>query len=233
MMTLPSASGGGVTMIAARLREAIEDGVYGHGERLPAERDLAMHFSASRTTVRAALRQLEEGGLVTRKVGSGTFAHRPTGGLGSDIAHITSPLELMEVREAIEPHLARLAVVHAAGNDLELLDKALDDLESCGDDQSAFSVADEAFHLALAKATGNPLMAWIYGQINQIRGHDQWNQMKRKILDAEAIRIYNRQHRALVDAIRHRDAEQAVAIIIEHLDQARRHLTGAGRPDRQ
>ncbi|NJO37057.1 MAG: GntR family transcriptional regulator, partial [Rhizobiales bacterium] len=52
-MTLPLASGGGVTMIAARLKEAIEDGTYGHGQRLPAERDLAAHFGASRTTVRA------------------------------------------------------------------------------------------------------------------------------------------------------------------------------------
>ena len=66
---LPSAAGGAAT-IAAQLRRAILDGTYGYRERLPAERELAQHYSASRSTVREALRQLEEGNLVTRRIGS-------------------------------------------------------------------------------------------------------------------------------------------------------------------
>ncbi len=228
-MTLPSASGTGVTVIVGELRAAIEDGTYSHNQRLPAERDLAVHYGASRTTVREALSQLEDERLVIRKVGSGTFINRPSAKTGGKIADMTSPLELMEVREAIEPHLARMAVVHAAANDLELLENALVELESCGGDQSAFSSADERFHLALAEATGNPLMAWIYRQINDVRCHDQWNEMKRKVLSPEAITVYNRQHRALVEAIRKRDADAATAIVDDHLDQARQDLVGAGR----
>lgn len=227
-MTLPMTSGSGVAVIVAELKTAITDGTYGHGQRLPAERDLAAHFGASRTTVREALRQLEERALVTRRIGSGTFVNLPTIRQGGDIAEMTSPLELMEVREAIEPHLARLAVVHAAAKDLELLDKALEDLEACGGHQEAFSKADETFHLTFAKATGNPLMAGIYQQINQVRSHDQWNAMKRKVLSAEAIHIYNRQHRALVEAIRQRDVEAAVSVVVEHLAKARQDLVGVG-----
>ncbi len=226
-MTLPSTSGSGVATIVAKLRAAIADGNYGHGQRLPAERDLATHFGSSRTTVREALRQLEDEALVVRRVGSGTFVNRPTIRSSGGIADITSPLELMEVREVIEPHLARMAVVHAAAKDLELLDKALSELEACGGDQERFSTADEMFHLALAEATGNPLMTWIYNQINEVRCHDQWNDMKRKVLSKEAIEIYNRQHRALVEALRRRDAEAAVRVVAEHLDQARQDLIGA------
>ena len=228
-MSMPVASGSGVDVIVTKLRGAIEDGTYRHGQRLPAERDLAVYFDASRTTVREALRQLEADGLVTRKVGSGTFVHWPSYGISGDIANVTSPLELMEVREAIEPHLARMAVVHASAKDLELLEKALEELDVAASDQTAFSAADERFHMALAEATGNPLMAWIYRQINDVRCHDQWNEMKRKVLSAEAIAIYNRQHRALVEAIRRRDSETAVAVVSDHLQKARGDLVGVGR----
>src|SRR5690606_25394789 len=71
---LPGAAGGAAA-IAAQLRRAILDGTYGFRERLPAERELASHFGASRSTVREALKQLEEGQLVTRRIGSGTFVN--------------------------------------------------------------------------------------------------------------------------------------------------------------
>jgi DNA-binding GntR family transcriptional regulator len=71
-------------------------------------------------------------------------------------------------------------------------------------------------------------MAGIYHQINRVRSHDQWNAMKRKVLNATAIEIYNRQHRALVDAIRQRDVDAAVGVVVEHLAKARQDLVGAG-----
>ena len=225
-MALPEANGSGVTAIVVEIREAIEDGHYAHGQRLPAERELATHFGASRTTVREALRQLEQSGLIIRRIGSGTFVQKPTVSELHNVAELTSPLELMEVREAIEPQLARLVVVHASAKDLELLENALHELEASNGDQEAFSKADEAFHSMLAEATGNPLMAGIYRQINQVRGHEQWHLMKQKILSKQAIDIYNKQHRALVEAIKQRNVEYAVAVVVEHLAKARRDLVG-------
>jgi DNA-binding FadR family transcriptional regulator len=119
-----------------------------------------------------------------------------------------------------------MAVVHASAKDLELLEKTLIELEAPKQDQATFAEADERFHLALAEATGNPLMVWIYGQINDVRCHDQWSEMKRKILNREAIAVYNQQHRALLNAIRKRDAEAAMTVVSEHLAQARRDLIG-------
>ncbi len=228
-MALPVVQGSGVTTIVAALQKAIENGVYADGQRLPAERDLAGHFGSSRTTIREALRQLEEKGLITRRIGSGTFVHKPTLLVTENIAEITSPLELMEVREAIEPRIASMAVMHATAKDLERLQRALEMLDSCGNNKSRFSSADEVFHLALAEATGNPLMAWIYRQINDIRSHDQWNAMKHQILNDDVIASYNREHQAIVTAIQQRDAKRAADAVIDHLDQARRHLVGAGQ----
>ncbi len=231
-MNLPStASGGSAAGIATQLRDAIVTGAYEHGQRLPAERHLAGHFGASRSTVREALSQLENMELVRRRIGSGTFVHHPVQtprpAAKAHVAEVTSPLELIQVRKAIEPYMARLAVAHASARDLDALSEALAALEACGADQEAFSSADERFHLTLAEATGNPLMSSLYRQINEVRSHKQWGGMKRKILTAANIDLYNDQHRALIAAIRQRDVEAAVRIITDHLEKARSDLLGA------
>jgi DNA-binding FadR family transcriptional regulator len=123
--------------------------------------------------------------------------------------------------------MARLAVAHATARDLGALSDALAALENCGADQELFSSADERFHLALAQATDNPLMVWLYRQINAVRGHAQWGEMKRKILTRANIELYNAQHRELYEAIRRRDVAGAVRCIDQHLDKARRDLLGA------
>lgn len=227
---LPTASGAGAAGIAARLRTAILGGRYAHGERLPSERELTEHFGAARGTVREALRQLEEMGLVDRRLGSGTFVRHRTGPDDEDIAEHTSPIELVDVRLAIEPDIVRMAVINATARDLERLEAALVACESAGGDREAFSQADERFHRALAEATRNPLMIWLYGKINDVRGHTQWNAMKGKILTSARIAEYNGQHRALFDAVRSRDIDAAVSLMEEHLAEAREDLLGARNP---
>ena len=224
---LPRTTARRAAAIAAQLHEAILGGAHAHGQRLPAERHLAVHFGASRSTVREALRQLQEMALVTRRIGSGTFVNCPAAPREAQVAENTSPLQLIEVRQAIEPDMARLAVVHATARELAALRDALAALENCGADQELFSSADERFHLALAEATDNPLMVWLYRQINAVRGHTQWREMKRKILTGANIDRYKAQHRALYEAIRRRDVAAAVRCIDQHLDKARRDLLGA------
>ncbi len=223
---LPAAVTVGSAAIAARLRRAILDGNYADGERLPAERDLAQHFDASRSTVREALRRLEELHLVTRRIGSGTFVNHKPALDESNIAEVTSPIVLIEVRLAIEPQMARLVVVNATARDLERLGEALRRVESCGDDRELFSRADEQFHLMLAECTRNPLMVWLYRQINDVRSHAQWDGMKDKILTEARISEYNQQHRELYTALCNRDVDAAVEIISAHLEKARGDLLG-------
>lgn len=223
---LPAASGAGAAAIATRLRAAILGGRYVHGERLPAERELTEHFGVARGTVREALRRLEEMGLVTRRMGSGTFVNHRAGPNEDDIAELTSPIELIDVRLAIEPDIVRMAVINATARDLERLEVALVECEAADGDREAFSQGDERFHRALAEATRNPLMIWLYGKINDVRGHAQWNEMKGKILTRGRIDEYNLQHRKLFETIRGRDMDAAVRTIENHLGEAREDLLG-------
>jgi len=216
----------GSLWITEQLRQAILDGRYAHGEKLPAERQFAAAFGASRATIRTALNRLEAERLVTRRLGAGTFVNFRGRGDSESIAEQTSPLELIEVRLGIEPHMVRLAVLNATGRDIERLASAIARMETSSGDSESFTLWDEEFHQLISDATRNPLMVWVYRQINAVRTHSQWNAMKDKVLTPRRIAEYNRQHAALYEAIRTRDIEAAVAVVTNHLHFARRQLMG-------
>lgn len=217
---------GGANAIATQLRSAIIEGMFTYRERMPSERELAKRFGAARGTIRSALRQLEQMNLVTRRAGSGSFVCYRGHADHEDITELTSPLELIDVRIAIEPAMARLAVANANAQDLDRMAEVLRRLEGCGSDPAAFSSLDEAFHMSLAESARNPLMLWLYRHINEVRGHAQWTARKDKVLTPPKIVQYNRQHRRVFTAISRRDVEEAERALREHLAQARSDLLG-------
>ncbi len=216
---------GRVGKISQHLRHAIETGAYSEGDRLPAERELADAFDAARSTVRRALDQLEKAGLVSRRLGSGTYVG--PGQNDPDLADGISPLQLIEARLAVEPFTARLAVLHATKRSLEDMEAVLAQAEASGSDKDSFTHWDSEFHLLIARASANPLLINVYRQINQVRLHAQWNAQKEKILTPDVIDDYNRQHRGIYDAINERDAQAAQNLITEHLEKARDDLLRA------
>jgi DNA-binding FadR family transcriptional regulator len=227
-LTKPSS---GVSTISAYLQRAIETGAYSEGDRLPPERQLAETFKAARSTVRRALDKLEKEGLVSRRLGSGTFVGTPirAGRRPSDLIDEVSPLQLVEARLAVEPFTTRLAVLHATRRTLDEMDQVLARAEATRD-KDEFSKWDGEFHLLLARASNNPLLINVYRQINHVRLHAQWDAMKEKILTSEVIRDYNRQHRSIVQAIHVRDAQLAQTLMTEHLEKARDDLMKAASP---
>ena len=56
-----------------QLRQEIEEGKWRIGDKLPSERDLAIHFDVSRMTLRQAVQTLADEGVLERKIGSGTY----------------------------------------------------------------------------------------------------------------------------------------------------------------
>lgn len=220
----PRTPGTAADGIAAELRRQIKDGSHAPGDRLPPERALAESFSASRGTIREALRSLEERGMVARRVGSGTFVTYEPESATDDVAEITSPLELIEVRSAVEQQMVRLAVRNATARDLASLRDALENMEGQAISAGRFSVWDEQFHLRLAEATHNPLMVDIYQRINHVRSHDQWSTIKDKVLTPERIAAYNAEHRELLSAIELRNADQAAQVVARHMERAHQDL---------
>lgn len=217
----------GASGIFSRIRSAIVNGEYNFNERLPPERDLAAQFDVARGTVRAALAQLERANLVRKQFGSGTFISYDNRFENEDIAEETSPLELIETRLAIEPHIVRLVVSNANNREIRKLEEALANVVHAQQNPNSFSSADEAFHLTLASCSQNPLLIWMYQRINDIRSHTQWRHDSDNILTQEKINFYNNQHTELVRAIIRRDMDGAVRKMTEHLRQAKKDLLGS------
>lgn len=203
--------------VAAQLRRRILEGDYAYEERLPAERNLAEEFGVSRGTIRSVLQILEQQHLVARQVGSGTYVTHKEVTNQQEISSVTSPVEMNEVRIAIEPQMVRLAIANASSRELEELREALRQCEDCGGDPEKFARADTAFHMALAHCSRNKLMYWLYERISEVRRHSQWRSMKAKLLTHERIDYYNSQHRKLYEAVAARDTTGAVKLIKDHL----------------
>lgn len=222
----------GVGAISAYLQRAIETGAYSEGDRLPPERQLAETFQAARSTVRRALDQLEKAGLVSRRLGSGTFvgATASANRRHIDLTDQISPLQLIEARLAVEPFTTRLAVLHATRRNLDDMETVLAHAEQSINDKDSFSKWDGEFHLLIAQASSNPLLLGVYRQINHVRLHAQWDAMKEKILTPDVIAGYNRQHRNIYSALHERDAQAAYGLITEHLEKARDDLLRANSP---
>jgi len=219
--------GRGPGVISHELEQAIQTGMYAHGDRLPAERELADQFQTSRSTVRQALQHLESSNLVVRRKGSGTFVTYVPPSDDTHVAEMTNPLQLVDVRFALEPQIVRLAVLNANSRDLDHVDQILRRFDPEQPSQEAFATIDEAFHQMLADCTGNPLITELYRQVNRVRTLAQWNAMKIAILTPERMRAYHDEHVMIFEALKTRDKEAAERAMRQHLDRIHRELLGA------
>lgn len=213
--------------IAALLRREISKGILQLHDRLPPERVLADNYGTARGTIRKALTLLEKEGFVEIRAGSGTYVVHMPADTPSDAIENATPLELMDTRFALEPHICRLAVLHGRRTDFATMEALCTRMETLADDPVSFSEVDTEFHRALANSTRNGLLIWIIDQIAHVRSQGDWTRMRHLTLDARTINQYNAQHRQILNAIRTREPERAANMMKEHLETARLSLTRA------
>ena len=213
--------------IAAIIRREISKGNYREHERLPASRQMAETYNVARNTLREALSQLEAEGLIETRPGSGTYVVYNRGTSNLEAIEDANPLELIDARFALEPHICRLSVLHGRHQDFEALEELCERMERAMDDPVTFGEADTAFHRTLAQSTRNNLLVWVIDHINTVRAMDEWTRMRQLTLDTTIIRQYNLQHRQILQAIRSREPDRAANHMKEHLETARLSLTRA------
>jgi len=213
------------TDIAASIRRDITSGALRRHDRLPPERALSSTYGTARGTIRKALAQLAGEGYVEIRAGSGTYVVHEPAAAPTDAITLATPLEMMDARFALEPHICRLAVLNGRRDDIERMDALCTRMEDCAEAPGTFSDADADFHRALVDSTRNGLLIWMIGQISAVRVQDDWNRMRKLTLDRPTIETYNRQHRQILNAIRAREPERAARLMKEHLETARLSLT--------
>jgi DNA-binding FadR family transcriptional regulator len=226
---------------AATLREAILEKLHAHewrpGHRLPAERELGAQFGLGRSTVRRVLQGFKAQGLVTQAVGSGTFvadgaalllaeARAGAAGTAGGAARATSPAELMAARLVFEPAWIELVTANAHAVDFARFDECLVRSEAASSAKT-FEHWDARLHEAIADAAHNAFVSGVVRLVGEVRVQGAWGSLKKRSASPERRAQYEREHRALVAALKDRDTVRAQALCTAHLLQVRIHLFGS------
>jgi len=161
--------------VADRLVTAVALGEFVPGQRLPTERDLASTLGVSRTTVREAIQRLSALGYVEVRRGrsGGAFVLTGTGPESGDMIRRTllpewGSLELLfDLRQLIEPLIARTAAERRRNSDIANIRDALNGYLEARDDREASRTADQAVHAAIATASRNPYLANLSAQVRR------------------------------------------------------------------
>ncbi len=221
--------------VVEQIQEAIISGKLAVGDRLPPERELREMLKTSRSTIREALRVLEQKGLIEIKLGTGggavvrsVSADQVTESLDLLIRSQKVSLDhLAEFRRQIEGDAAALAAVRAKPEDLDRLRQLLEQARKCvaaGQDAvDDFLLADKNVHLDFARITCNPIyisvLKTIHANINRyferflrmdVRG------MQENLADLEAI----------VDAVVKGRPELARKLSRQHVDRFNQYMHG-------
>ncbi len=152
-------------MIAETLKQQITEGTYRVGDKLPTEPELMKTFGVGRSSIREAVKLLVNMGVVRVQQGSGTFVAVPSNNDDVNIKMSTADrTELDEVRKILDIAIVEKAVARRTEKDIERMRASLEKrkvnaekglLEECIE-------ADLNFHIAIADAAHNRILADIY-----------------------------------------------------------------------
>ncbi len=211
--------------VSEQIQGRIASGELRSGDKLPPERELAESFGVSRGAVREALRSLERTGLVSLQAGArgGAFIGEGDPSLIGDSFRNLYQLgsvsldELTEARLWLASTVVRIACARATDADLDRLTANVDEAEELikvGRFEEKIDVQIE-FHNLLASTTRNAVMAMLMGAVMEVmRDFAHAAGGERHALTIKA-------RRRLLDALRKRDADEAVTAMTEHLEDLR------------
>ncbi len=205
------------------LRQQIGEGRYSPGDRLPSESRLTEEFSVSRTVIREAIANLRADKLVEPRHGAGVFVLSPPKTVALpfqevDPARVSSMIEMLELRTAVEVEAASLAALRRSPSQEEAIVTAYQKVRALSEAGESTAEADFELHKTIAEATNNPRFVEFLNLIGP-------SVIPRKALHAVAekaelgayLSVLNREHEAIVKAIIAGDENGAAEAMRLHL----------------
>ncbi|MGI6604781.1 MAG: FadR family transcriptional regulator [Firmicutes bacterium] len=214
------------TGLAQLVRNEIEQLIIGGnlepGSRLPTEKELAEQLGVGRSSVREALRALEEKGIIEVVQGKGCFVCNDLQrGIKAQLEFLFNfeerPLEaLTELRLIIERGLVRLAALRADEKDLEMLRELVEKVAHSGTVEELVQ-SGANFHLGVAICAHNTFATPLFEALTQLI-----NELYRNVPRTEEQRQQSiHEHKKIYEAIAARDPELAVQRLEAHLANLR------------
>ena len=211
------------TMLSIEIAEKLENKMkyMKVGEKLPSERNLAEELGVSRNMLRESLRVLSEKGVIEILPGKGAYvANRQEDRIADRLTDIlfdsrSNLIDIVEVRKSIEMETCLKAVQVAYETDIQQLEKLYDLMEKSRKYVVVFNEYDMSFHMQIAKASHNSIYPLLLGVLYNMSDKKLF-----RITELYPTRVDSAQkeHRALIEAIRSHDRKAMKSVANKHFD---------------
>jgi len=231
----------------SKVRDFIESRNFAADGRIPPERALAAELGVGRRSLRRALDVLEQEGRIHRHQGRGTFIdpRRPaadvlipaprsdergttrlnlslSAALDNVLDH-TNPLEVIEVRLATEPVMARLAALRASQSEIKRL-QTLAAKTRTASDAETYERADSLFHRTIAEAAHNTLFLAFFDTMRASQRDVGWRRLGENGHCFKRQSVYAGFHESIAAAVAARNGHEAFTLMQRHLGDVRQYI---------
>jgi DNA-binding FadR family transcriptional regulator len=220
------------TTLAEQVREQLvlyirENGLK-PGDPLPSESRLVERFGVSRPVVREALRGLQGQQVIRIEAGKGAVIKDAgpamlTPYFNQVIAADVDPREVLEARAPIEVAAAALAARKRTDEDIATLRGLLSAMAESLDDPAAYAAADARFHVRLAEASGNTILAHFVESMHEALRVVSVKGMLRRS-NSEELTTVQELHGRILEGVAAQDARATRTAMRRHFDEAFRFL---------
>jgi GntR family transcriptional repressor for pyruvate dehydrogenase complex len=210
------------TRLLATFKQLISEGSLAPGTRLPAEREMATSLKVSRGSLRQALKMLEVMGVVSQRVGDGTYLN------GAAHSILAEPMEflilldgitfeeLMDARLIVEPELAARAAGRATPEMVAGLRESLNRMEAKGTDHTELIEEDLRFHRTIFQMADNRICSLMFSIVHELL-HNLMEITSQMVDLDHTVKL----HKRIYAAVRKGNPEEARMRMVEHLSDAK------------
>ena len=218
--------------VVRQIEQLILRGILNPGERLPAERDLAEQLAVSRPSLRTAISDLQDSGLLVSRAGAGIFVADVLGNAFSPAlvrlfeSHDEAVFDYIRFRRDLEGLAAERAAKYASDTDLRVIQTLYDKMGSAHSKSNSQDEArlDAEFHLSIIEASHNVVMLHMmrsmYDLLKKGVFYNRQMMFKHRVTRSNLLE----QHSAINSALQARKASAARAAVEAHLDYVEQML---------
>ena len=212
--------------VVRQVEQLILRGILRPGERLPSERELAEKLAVSRPSLREALSELQDAGLLTSRAGAGIFVAEVLGSAFSPAlmrlfgTHDEAVYDYLAFRKDLEGLAAERAARVGSNTDLKVINAIYFKMEAAQSKRSSDEEArlDAQFHMSICEAGHNVVMLHMMRSMYELLQTGVFYNRQATFRQRSGRSELLGQHRAINEALQARDPEAARAAVHNHLD---------------
>jgi GntR family transcriptional repressor for pyruvate dehydrogenase complex len=216
--------------VVKQIEMLILRGILRPGERLPAERELAERLGVSRPSLREAISNLQDQGLLSAKAGSGIYVAEVLGSAFSPAlvrlfgSHDEAVFDYLSFRKDLEGLAAERAARLGSDSDLKVVQAIFDKMQAAHERNASEDEAqlDAQFHMAIIEASHNVVMLHMMRSMYELLQQGVFYNRQIMFQQQTTRGAILDQHRAINTALQARDAEGARDAIHKHLSFVQR-----------